>query len=60
MRTALLDKLIWVLIFGGMLAGSLGLSMQRGGAALGWLVTVVGGVAVALGVVLILVRSRRS
>lgn len=49
---------IWILIFGGMGLAALGFSGQRAGAAFGWPCMVVGLVAVAVGVVLIWVRSR--
>ena len=59
MTAALLDTLIWALIFGGMLVFSLGLFMQRGGGgALGWAVLLTGGVVVVVGVVLVFVRAR--
>ena len=54
------DKLTWVLIFGGMFSITLGLSMLQSGGALGWMFAAAGAVAVAVGVVMIFVRSRRS
>ncbi len=53
-----LDLLIWVLIFGGLLGAGLGLAVQRSDATLGWSIVGVGGVAAAVGVVLVWVRSR--
>lgn len=54
------DKLTWVLIFGGIFSITLGLSLLQSGGALGWMFTAAGAVAVAVGVVMIFVRSRRS
>jgi hypothetical protein len=54
-----LEVLIWVLIYGGLLAVCLGLFVQRGNDPLGWSIVVGGGVASAIGVLLIWVRSRR-
>jgi hypothetical protein len=60
MRIAALEKLVWILIYGGLLLGCLGLFVQRGDALLGWILVVGGAIEVAAGVVLIWVRSRRS
>ena len=58
MQIAKLEKLIWLLIYGGLLVLCVGLFVARTGAALG-LVMVVGGAIVALaGAVLIVVRAR--
>jgi hypothetical protein len=52
------ETLAWVLIYGGLLALSLGLFVREGGDAIGWLL-VAGGALVALaGIALIVVRSR--
>lgn len=57
-RLARLEKLIWVLIYGGLLSGLVGWFMLDGGAADGqWLIGA-GGIGVVIGVVLIVVRSR--
>lgn len=53
-----LHKLIWVLIYGGLLALVLGIATARTDDALGWTLIVGGGVLAAVGVVLILVRAR--
>jgi hypothetical protein len=58
MRTARLDVLIWVLIFGGLIAVGLGLAVRRADGPLGWTIVVVGGLAAAAGAVLVWVRSR--
>ncbi len=47
----------WSLIFGGMLTLALGLTVRNTDAALGWVLVVASSVAVAVGVVLIWVRS---
>ena len=53
-----LQQLIWVLIYGGLLALVLGLSAQRSNDALGWSMVCVGGLVALFGFVLIYVRSR--
>ena len=53
-----LQKLIWVLIYGGLLTLVLGIATARTDAATGWVLMVVGGVVAAVGVVLIAVRAR--
>jgi hypothetical protein len=55
---ARLQKVVWILIYGGLLTLVLGLSTQRTDEAVGWTLVVVGGVLAACGVVLIWVRSR--
>ena len=60
MKTAAarIEAFIWPLIFGGMLVGSLGFSLQRERDALGWTLVVVGGCAIVAGAVLLWLRSR--
>ena len=59
-RLKQLQNLIWVLIYGGLLAVVIGLSVQRLDTALGWALAA-GGLAIALiGMVLIFVRARLS
>lgn len=58
MQPSTLEKLIWILIYGGLLAVALGLAVQRGDGSLGWGIVTVGGIVAAIGVVLIVVRSR--
>jgi 4-hydroxybenzoate polyprenyltransferase len=53
-----LDKVIWTLVFGGLLLLGPGVALQRAGEAWGWLVIVVGALAAAVGIVLVWVRSR--
>ena len=54
-----LDKLIWVLIYGGLFGVCLGLFVRRGDAAFGWTLIGAGAVIAVLGAVLVYVRSRR-
>jgi hypothetical protein len=58
MKTSTVDTLIWVLIYGGLLAVGLGLYVQRTDSTLGTTVVAVGGVVAAIGFALIYVRSR--
>jgi len=58
MNPAALDKLIWALIFGGLLLFSLGLFVQQQAGALGSTITLIGAVLAVAGAVLIWVRSR--
>ena len=55
---ARLQKLIWVLIYGGLLTLVLGLSVQRTDASLGLTMALAGGAVAAVGALLIYVRSR--
>ena len=55
---ARLDKLIWTLIFGGLLAVALGLSITQQGSALGQWFILGGFLVVACGAGLIYLRSR--
>ena len=58
MKTTTLDKLIWTLIYGGLLGVCLGVSVQRRDDALGWTIATAGVVVTALGALLVYVRSR--
>lgn len=60
MRSATLETLAWVLIFGGGLAVPFGLSLFDFSAGAGRTVTILGGTGIAAGVLLIWLRSRRS
>ena len=60
MTTQLLDKLIWVLIYGGLLIISLALFVARDDGPFGTLLAAAGVVATAVGCLLIWVRSRRQ
>jgi hypothetical protein len=55
---ARLENTIWILLYGGLLTLVLGLFTQRADDDLGQLMVVGGGVAAAVGAVLIYVRSR--
>ena len=55
-----LESLIWVLIYGGLIAVCLGLFMKDGSAVLGWSAIIVGALVTTAGAILIYVRSRRN
>lgn len=56
---AWIERLTWLLIFGGLLALSLGVFLLRAGSeSLGWPVVVTAGLAVLVGLVLVGVRAR--
>ena len=57
-RLKQLQSLIWVLIYGGLLAVVIGLSIQRLDAALGWTLAAGGLLIALLGLVLIFFRAR--
>ena len=57
---AVLDALAWTLVYGGLLLFVLGIATGEVNLIAGWSFGVVGGVAAAVGVVLILVRARLS
>ena len=59
-KMARLHKIIWTLIFGGLLTIILGIFVERAGDAIGWMMVVAGGVLTAIGMVLIYVRSTMS
>ena len=59
MANAGLEKLVWVLIYGGLLAGFLGAFTIRRGAGFGWVLVTAGIGLGVTGAVLIWVRSRR-
>lgn len=56
-KTARLHKIIWTLIFGGLLTIILGVFVERAGDAIGWMMMAAGGIFTAIGAVLIYVRS---
>ena len=60
MTTKKLDTWVWVLIYGGMLGFGLGWFTQSRSPTLGWVIISAGGVAAAIGVLLIFIRSRRG
>lgn len=53
-----IEVLIWVFLYGGLLAVGLGLSVQRSAAVLGWSIVAGGAIVAAVGAVLVVVRSR--
>ena len=53
-----LHKLIWALIYGGLLALVLGIATARTDDVVGWSLMAVGGIVATVGVVLIGVRAR--
>ena len=52
------EKWVWKLIYGGLLAAGLGVSLRESVAPLGWTLVGAGVVAAVAGVVLIFVRAR--
>jgi hypothetical protein len=58
MTTQAIDKLVWVLIYGGLLLVGLGVFVGRGDEGLGWTLVALGAVVAIAGAVLIGVRSR--
>ena len=58
MKTVTFHKLIWALIYGGLLVLSVGLFVLRTGADLGVVMVVAGATAALAGAVLIAVRAR--
>ncbi len=58
MTAARVGSVAWVAIYVGMALVALGIALQRSDAALGWSIAVVGGLGVAVGIVLIWLRSR--
>jgi hypothetical protein len=57
---AWVERLAWICIYGGLFAVVLGIVIRASAPATGWSLLITGTVAVAAGVVLILVRSRLS
>ncbi len=57
-KTARLHNIIWTLIFGGLLTAILGIFVGKSDDAFGWTMVVGGGVLVAVGAILIYVRSK--
>ena len=56
-RTARLHKIIWALIFGGLLTLILGIFVGKADEAIGWMMIAAGSVMTVVGAVLIYVRS---
>jgi hypothetical protein len=55
---AWLERLVWILIYGGLFGVVLGIATHGAHLVAGWSLGVLGGIAVAAGLVLIWVRSR--
>ncbi|MES2633681.1 MAG: hypothetical protein V4669_11965 [Pseudomonadota bacterium] len=55
---ALIERLIWVLIYAGLLLGITGIAIRRANPGAAWTMIAIGAVLVVAGVVLIWVRSR--
>ena len=60
MHNAALERLIWVLIYGGLLSLCLALFLGREGAAIAWAFGLAGVAAALAGAFLVVVRARRS
>ena len=58
MSTTTIERLTWVLIYGGLLLVGLGFALRSSDAVLAWVIGGAGGVAAAVGFALIWVRSR--
>jgi hypothetical protein len=58
MSTTAIERLTWVLIYGGLLMVGLAFALRSTSEPLAWAIGVAGAVEVAVGVVLIWVRSR--
>ena len=59
MDNSTIDKLVWVLIYSGLLLVGLGVFLMRSDTVVGWVVVIAGALDAAAGAVLIWVRSRR-
>ena len=55
---AWIERLVWILIYGGVIAVILGVATGGAHLVAGWSLGVLGGIAIAAGVVLIVLRSR--
>ncbi len=58
MKADTIDKLVWVLIYAGLVLGGFGLFLQSEQPATGWTLAVLGGVLIVTGAVLVAVRAR--
>lgn len=58
MKPQTVEKLVWVLLYGGIVLAALGYFVARGDENMGLVMQLGGGVAVAAGVLLIWLRSR--
>ena len=60
MTNKALERLVWILVYSGLLFASLGFFLMRSDTVLGWVFVAAGLVDAAAGAVLIWVRSRRK
>ena len=60
MNNAALEKLVWVLIYGGLIVVCLGIFAKRDDAVFGWTLIACGAIAAVVGAGLIYVRSLRK
>jgi hypothetical protein len=60
MNNPALERLVWILIYSGLLIVCLGIFLWRHDTVLGWVVAGAGAIDTAAGAVLIWVRSRRQ
>jgi len=60
MSNKALERLVWILVYSGLLIASLGVFLMRSDTVLGWVFVIAGLVDAAVGAVLIWVRSRRK
>lgn len=60
MNNRTLEKWTWILIYGGVFTGSLGVFLRDNAPAFGWALMLGGGAAAFIGVVMIFVRARRG
>ena len=58
MSTEKIDKLIWTLIYGGLISIAIGMATESRDTATGWVLMSGGGIVAVVGAVLIYVRSR--
>jgi hypothetical protein len=60
MSNKALERLVWILVYSGLLLASLGVFLMRSDTVLGWVFVIAGLLDVAVGAVLIWLRSRRK
>lgn len=58
MKAAAVEKLVWLLIYSGLVLFSIGVAIETADAAIGWPLEVAGALLTLVGVLLIWVRSR--
>ena len=57
-NTKRIEKWVWLLIYGGLIVGGLGLAVQRSDTSMGWVMASIGGALIVAGALLIWLRSR--